>query len=178
MANGSIQNYRSLFNYVRKHIDRKALFNEPYAEPVPIPEDYYFHLGDDQFFATYEGVPEILRGIRTLQGGSTPCGAAFGQHQHAKLQRGAHGRHHQFPRRTRAERLSHQLVRDEEARHDTGGSPRRHHQPPPRPARHGRRRKRYADAPGTQRAHPRTSHRQRPVRELADRQAGEWHRAA
>ena len=32
MANGSIQNYRSLFNYVRKHIDRKALFNEPYAE--------------------------------------------------------------------------------------------------------------------------------------------------
>ena len=54
MANGSIQNYRSLFNYVRKHIDRKALFNEPYAEPVPIPEDYYFHLGDDQFFATYE----------------------------------------------------------------------------------------------------------------------------
>ena len=54
MENGSVKNYRSMFNYIRKNIDKKALFNGEYDEPVKIPEDYYFHLGDDQFFSTYE----------------------------------------------------------------------------------------------------------------------------
>lgn len=54
MENGSVRNYRSLFNYVRTQIDRKIFFNGKYADPVIVPEDYYFHLGDDQFFATFD----------------------------------------------------------------------------------------------------------------------------
>lgn len=51
IENGSVQNYRSLFNYVRRHIDRKIVSNGEYGEPLIVPEDYYFHLGDDNFFA-------------------------------------------------------------------------------------------------------------------------------
>lgn len=51
IENESVKNYRSLFNYVRRHIDRKIVSNGEYAEPLVVPEDYYFHLGDDNFFA-------------------------------------------------------------------------------------------------------------------------------
>lgn len=54
MDNGSVRNYRSLLNYIRARIDRKAFFNGPYEEPVEMPADYYFHLGEDEFFATYD----------------------------------------------------------------------------------------------------------------------------
>ncbi len=54
MDNGSVKNYRSMFHYIRKHIDRKLLFNGTYDEPVLIPEDYYFHLGEDEFFSTFD----------------------------------------------------------------------------------------------------------------------------
>ncbi|MBE9487574.1 MAG: cobaltochelatase subunit CobN [Bacteroidetes bacterium] len=54
MDNGSVKNYGSLFNYVRKCIDKKSFFNGEYAEPMIIPDDYFFHIGDDNFFATYE----------------------------------------------------------------------------------------------------------------------------
>ena len=54
MENGSVRNYRSLLNYIRARIDRKAFFNGPYGEPVEVPSDYYFHLGEDEFFATYD----------------------------------------------------------------------------------------------------------------------------
>lgn len=53
MDNGSVKNYRSLFNYIRKNIDKKYFFNGTYDEPILIPEDYFFHLGEDQFFATF-----------------------------------------------------------------------------------------------------------------------------
>lgn len=51
LENGSVKNYQSLFNYVRKRIDGKIISNKEYTEPVIVPEDYYFHLGDDNFFA-------------------------------------------------------------------------------------------------------------------------------
>ncbi len=54
MENGSVKNNQSMFNYIRKNIDGKKFFNEPYGEPVIVPEDYYFHLGDDNFFATFD----------------------------------------------------------------------------------------------------------------------------
>lgn len=54
MENGSIKDYRSMFNYIRENNDHKVFFNGDYDEPKHIPADYYFHLGDDQFFATYE----------------------------------------------------------------------------------------------------------------------------
>lgn len=54
MENGSVRNYQSLFNYMRARIDKKILFNGDYTEPLIVPQDYYFHLGDDQFFATFD----------------------------------------------------------------------------------------------------------------------------
>ncbi len=54
MDNGSVKNNQSMFNYIRKNIDGKKFFNEHYDEPIIVPSDYYFHLGDDNFFATYD----------------------------------------------------------------------------------------------------------------------------
>ncbi len=54
VENGSVKNFRSLFNYVRKHIDKKILSNREYSEPLIVPDDYYFYLGDDNFFADFE----------------------------------------------------------------------------------------------------------------------------
>ncbi len=54
MDNSSVKNNRSLFNYARKNIDGKKFFNGEYSEPIIVPADYYFHLGDDNFFATFE----------------------------------------------------------------------------------------------------------------------------
>ncbi len=54
MENGSVKNYRSMLNYIRANIDKKLLFNKTYSEPVEIPSDYFFHLGQDQFFSTYQ----------------------------------------------------------------------------------------------------------------------------
>ncbi len=54
MENGSVRNYRSLFNFIRREVDHKVLFNRPYGDVVPVPADYYFHVGEDEFFATYE----------------------------------------------------------------------------------------------------------------------------
>ncbi len=53
MDNGSVRNYRSLFNYIRREIDGKRWFNGAYEDVVPVPADYFFHLGEDEFFATY-----------------------------------------------------------------------------------------------------------------------------
>lgn len=51
IENESVKNYRSLFNYVRRRIDHKIVAIKEYSEPIIVPEDYYFHLGDDNFFA-------------------------------------------------------------------------------------------------------------------------------
>ncbi|MBD5389623.1 cobaltochelatase subunit CobN [bacterium] len=53
MDNGSVRNYRSLFNYIRREIDGKRWFNGAYEDVVPVPADYFFHLGEDEFFASY-----------------------------------------------------------------------------------------------------------------------------
>lgn len=58
MENKCTQNYQSLFNYVRKEIDKKKYSLKPYAkEPYIMPGNYFFHLADDKIFdhvATYE----------------------------------------------------------------------------------------------------------------------------
>ncbi|MFR9580466.1 MAG: cobaltochelatase subunit CobN [Rikenellaceae bacterium] len=54
LENGSVKNYRSMFNYLRKNVDRKKFFNSSYDEPLYVPNDYFFHLGEDEFFATFE----------------------------------------------------------------------------------------------------------------------------
>lgn len=52
--NGCTKNYQSFFNYIRTHVDKKKCGNETYKEPIQIPSDYFFYLGDDNFFATYK----------------------------------------------------------------------------------------------------------------------------
>ena len=59
MENGSVKNYRSLFNYIRKRIDKKLFFNGSYGEPIRIPEDYFFSLGEDNFFSTYKAYQQF-----------------------------------------------------------------------------------------------------------------------
>lgn len=59
VENGSVKNYRSLFNYIRRNIDRKIVSNGDYAEPLVVPEDYYFHLGDDNIFAELSDYQEF-----------------------------------------------------------------------------------------------------------------------
>ncbi|MFI3297579.1 MAG: cobaltochelatase subunit CobN, partial [bacterium] len=54
LSNNSVKNNRSFFNYVRKNIDRKKIGNKEYYEPLIIPSDFYFHIGDDNFFSTFE----------------------------------------------------------------------------------------------------------------------------
>ncbi len=54
MDNGSVKNNQSMFNYIRKNIDKKKFFNKEYDEPIIVPSDYYFYLGDDKFFSTVE----------------------------------------------------------------------------------------------------------------------------
>ncbi len=52
--NSSVANNQSVFNYIRKNIDNKKFFNKKYNEPIIVPNDYFFHLGNDNFFSTYE----------------------------------------------------------------------------------------------------------------------------
>lgn len=61
MDNEAAVNFRSLLGYARRRIDGKLFFNRPYVEPVVVPQDYYFHLGEDNFFATYEGYLDYYR---------------------------------------------------------------------------------------------------------------------
>ena len=88
MANGSITELPQPLQLRPQTHRPQSPLQRTLCGAVPIPEDYYFHLGDDQFFATYEEYQKFYEESGTLQGGSTPCGAAFGQHQHAELQRG------------------------------------------------------------------------------------------
>ncbi len=54
LGNGCVKNYRSLLNYARAKIDKKLCCNKKYTEPVILPSDYYFHLGEDLFFSTFD----------------------------------------------------------------------------------------------------------------------------
>ncbi len=54
MDNSSVKNNQSLLNYTRKNLDKKLISNKSYGEPIIVPADFFFHLGDDNFFATYE----------------------------------------------------------------------------------------------------------------------------
>jgi cobaltochelatase CobN len=70
MENGSVKNYQSLFNYIRKKIDKKITFNKEYDEPVLIPDDYFFHLGEDEFFNDYETYQQFYETSGKYQAGA------------------------------------------------------------------------------------------------------------
>lgn len=52
MSNGGKENYRRLLNYTRSEIDKKWFFRPSVEEPVKIPSDCLFHIGEGLFFET------------------------------------------------------------------------------------------------------------------------------
>ncbi len=70
LDNGSVKNNQSLFNYVRKNIDGKTFFNGEYSEPIIVPADYYFHLGDDNFFASFEEYQKYYKEVGKYKEGA------------------------------------------------------------------------------------------------------------
>ncbi|MBO8093817.1 MAG: cobaltochelatase subunit CobN [Prosthecochloris sp.] len=61
VENKGSKNFRSLFNYVRTHIDRKTAFLGPYDDPVEIPRDFLFHLEEDLTFSTVQAYETYYR---------------------------------------------------------------------------------------------------------------------
>lgn len=61
MDNGCAANYRSLFNFLRSEAEGKIIYRGTYSEPVKVPDNYFFHLGEDEFFATYEEYDRFYR---------------------------------------------------------------------------------------------------------------------
>jgi len=53
-SNGGRRNTERLLNYTRKIIDGKNLFTKEVEPPITIPLDVFFHIGDDNFFRTYD----------------------------------------------------------------------------------------------------------------------------
>ncbi|QGY47599.1 cobaltochelatase subunit CobN [Maribellus comscasis] len=54
LDNKCTANFQNLFNYTRKELDKKKFFTKPYSDAVILPEDFYFHINDDQVFGTFE----------------------------------------------------------------------------------------------------------------------------
>jgi cobaltochelatase CobN len=54
LDNRSRTNFKLLLNYTRREIDGKKLFSDPVQEPVIIPHDGFFHIGEDAVFETLE----------------------------------------------------------------------------------------------------------------------------
>ena len=52
LENRSRTNFKRLLNYTRREIDGKKLFSDPVQEPVIIPNDGFFHIGENAIFAT------------------------------------------------------------------------------------------------------------------------------
>ena len=74
MTNGGKKNIRGLLNYSRRHFDGKTLFSDPIAKPIDIPDDYYFHLGDDDQFTTLEEYETFYKASgRYTKGGPKVC---------------------------------------------------------------------------------------------------------
>jgi len=54
MENKGTANFRSLFNYTRRHIDGKKLFLQPYDSAVILPDDFFFHIEDEKIFGSID----------------------------------------------------------------------------------------------------------------------------
>ncbi|MDD5729095.1 MAG: cobaltochelatase subunit CobN, partial [Victivallales bacterium] len=52
LENQSRINFKRLLNYTRREIDGKKLFSTPIEEPLLIPHDGFFHIGEDALFKT------------------------------------------------------------------------------------------------------------------------------
>ncbi|MBI9055779.1 MAG: cobaltochelatase subunit CobN [Bacteroidales bacterium] len=54
LDNKCTKNFQNLFNYTRKNIDKKSFFNQAYSDAIILPDDFYFHIENDQIFGTIE----------------------------------------------------------------------------------------------------------------------------
>ena len=54
LDNRSKANFKYLLNYTRRVIDGKKLFSEAVIEPISIPHDGFFHVGENALFETLE----------------------------------------------------------------------------------------------------------------------------
>ena len=59
LDNRSKVNFKNLLNYTRREIDGKKLFSEPIREPVILPYDGFFHVGENAVFETLEKYREF-----------------------------------------------------------------------------------------------------------------------
>ncbi|MDR1346430.1 MAG: cobaltochelatase subunit CobN [Bacteroidales bacterium] len=53
-GNGGAQNYRNLFNYVRKDLLKCRFFNHPVSDPVEVSSDMLFHLEEEKVYNSVE----------------------------------------------------------------------------------------------------------------------------
>lgn len=54
-SNGGRRNMQALLNYSRRVFDGKTFFSRPMVKPQIIPRDVFFHLGEEEYFATRKG---------------------------------------------------------------------------------------------------------------------------
>lgn len=61
LENKCIKNFQNLFNYTRKNLDKKMVFNKAYGDAIILPDDFYFHGDDDQIFGTIQEYEAFYR---------------------------------------------------------------------------------------------------------------------
>lgn len=61
LSNGGENNYRRMLNYTRRIFDRKRLFVDAVTEPFILPDNYYYHLGDEEVFGEFENYVQFLK---------------------------------------------------------------------------------------------------------------------
>ncbi len=50
LQNGGKKNYERMLNYTRRVFDNKKLFVDPITDPFILPNNYYYHLGEEEVF--------------------------------------------------------------------------------------------------------------------------------
>lgn len=54
-------NYRNLLRYIHNELDSRKLFQTPVEEPIYIPNNLFFHIGESNFFETKDQLTKYLK---------------------------------------------------------------------------------------------------------------------
>ena len=60
-GNGNKTNYRNLLYFCRAELDKHKLFTTMPADPQHLPSNFYWHLGDDNYFTDLDGYNSYYR---------------------------------------------------------------------------------------------------------------------
>lgn len=60
-GNGNKTNYKNLLGFCRTALDRRKWFAPAVDRPVHLPSDYYWHLGEENFFTDLNGYKSYCR---------------------------------------------------------------------------------------------------------------------